>query len=190
MNTRTCTHCQAEIDWRARADARYCSGACRVAAHRARRDPVPAELRERDRWVRHQDKRPITTEGRAASSTDPSSWDDYESAVSSEEGDGAGFVLDGDGIVCIDLDKCVHRGRIAPWARDIISAAGDTYVEYSPSGTGLHVWGWAPEFSGGRVVDGVEVYAEGRYLTVTGDRMRGKPSRLGRIDAVVSHLAD
>jgi len=47
-----------------------------------------------------------------------------------------------------------------------------TYVEVSPSGDGLHVWGFAT-VDKGRRSGGVEVYGSGRYITITGKRWRG-----------------
>jgi len=45
MATRTCERCTEPLAQRARRDARYCSGRCRVAMHRARRhSPIPRQL--------------------------------------------------------------------------------------------------------------------------------------------------
>jgi len=184
---RTCEHCGGPIPLLARADVRYCSGRCRVAALRARRrsEPViPAELRARDCWVRHVRKRPVTVDGRQASVTNAATWTSYDDAQASTVGDGLGFVLDGDGIVCIDLDHCLHRGRLTSWGRAILESMPATYIERSPSGSGLHVWGLGNverghvhRFAGGAV----EVYGRGRYMTVTGDRWSGSPSKLARV---------
>lgn len=40
----------------------------------------------------------------------------------------------------MDLDHCVADGKIMPWAREIIIAL-DSYSEFSPSGTGVHILG-------------------------------------------------
>ena len=145
---------------------RYCSARCRVAAHRARHR-LPRELTERARWVRHEAKRPITVDGRPASSTNPATWSTYSEAARSKAGDGLGFVL-GAGIACLDLDNCLDgRGRPDARARAILARVPGAYVEVSPSGRGLHVWGTAPE-QRGRRYEGYEVYSTGRYITVTG----------------------
>jgi len=84
-------------------------------------------------------------------------------------------VLNGDGVVCIDLDDCVVDGVPNAKARELISSLPRTYVEFSPSGRGLHVWGFASLDAGRRFErDGlkVEVYPNGRYLTVTGRAYR------------------
>ena len=153
---------------------RYCSARCRMAAYRARHR-LPRELTERARWVRHEAKRPITPDGRAASSTDPATWSTYRAAARSKVGDGIGFVL-GAGIACLDIDHCLDsQGRPDARARAILARVPDAYVEVSPSGRGLHVWGTAPEQPGRRHED-YEVYSVGRYITVTGTVYR--PGRL------------
>src|SRR5690348_7641329 len=128
-----CEKCDGPMPVLKRGHARFCSGRCRVAAHRAKR-ALPRELTSRDRWVRRSTRKmPLTTDGGAASSTDPSTWCSYGEAKASEAGTGLGFVLDGDGIVCVDLDHCVDdRGRVAVWAQEILDRFPATYVEVSP----------------------------------------------------------
>ena len=68
-------------------------------------------------------------------------------------------------------------GELAPIAEEVLGMV-DTYAEVSPSGTGLHLLGLAPDMA----VDpakylqknsdaGVEVYFSNRYLTFTGDSL-------------------
>lgn len=188
---RTCRHCHQFLPWAARSDAQYCSTRCRVAAHRAKVPQIPADLRDRERWVRHDRKRPVTITGKPASSTDPATWASYKDVKQSSTGDGLGFVLSGDGIVCIDLDHCIEDGRVASWAADILEKAKDTYIEVSPSGTGLHIWGMA-DVSRGRVLrqgsSQVEIYGSGRYITVTGSRFGQSPSQLGDLSSLISRI--
>lgn len=118
--------------------------------------------------MRHTRKRPITVDGRPASSTDPRTWSTYREAARATVGDGLGFVL-GDGIACLDLDNCLdERGRPDARARAILDRVPDAYVEISPSGRGLHIWGVAPEQPGRRRI-AYEAYSTGRYITVTGN---------------------
>ena len=133
----TCDACGLQLH--ARAGTRFCSTACRMRAHRGH--VVPLRMRRLDRWIRHAAKVPRTVAGRAASSTDPATWSTFDQALASSVGDGLGFVLAADGIACIDLDHCLDGGVLAGWAREILDACGPTYVEVSPSGTGLHVFG-------------------------------------------------
>ncbi|MFE0326345.1 bifunctional DNA primase/polymerase [Streptomyces sp. NPDC058960] len=194
---RQCASCGGDMPITARAHARTCSTRCRVAAHRAaKNDATPDELRSRDRWVRRSaTKVPLTTDGMSASSTDPRTWSAHKDAAASTAGVGLGFVLsDVDDIVCIDLDHCLNplTGRLAPWAAAIIRDAGATYVEVSPSGDGLHIWGRADVRQGRRIrrPDGtaVEIYGTGRYIAMTGRRHGSSPSILADLSAVVSKL--
>jgi len=154
------------------------------------------ELTTCDRWVRRSStKVPITVAGMAASSTDPRTWSSYKEAATSAVGVGTGFVLsDVDDVVCIDLDHCINTltGRLAPWAAAIVNGAGATYVEVSPSGDGLHIWGHADVRHGRRIrrPDGtaVEIYGTGRYIAMTGRRHGSSPSILADLSAVISSL--
>lgn len=175
-----------------RKHARFCSTRCRVAAHRAER-ALPRELTSRDRWVRRSARKmPLTAKGRAASSTDPGTWCSYRDAKASKVGAGLGFVLNGDGIVCVDLDHCVDdRGRVAGWAQRILDDLPATYVELSPSGRGLHIFGYGRVERGRRVRRGdiaVEVYGQGRYIAMTGRRHADAPARLANVSEALASL--
>lgn len=170
---RSCRHCSSHLSPLARADARYCSGRCRVAALRSR-PALPVELTSRDRWVRRNHKKiPLTYDDRVASSTNPSTWCDFELANESNVGVGLGFVLNGDGVACIDIDHCVTDGKVADWAQSFIDTLPETYIEISPGGDGLHIWGIASLVFGGKRVQipggELEVYGSGRYITITGN---------------------
>jgi hypothetical protein len=190
---RSCSRCATRLSPLARIDARFCSTRCRVAAHRAKPAPTfPVELEDADRWIRYSPtKVPLTVDGRAASSTDASTWSSHAEAMGSSVGAGPGFVLNGDGIVCIDLDHCLVDGVLEPWAQEIVDMVPATYIEVSPSGDGLHVWGRGELARGRRIgVDGgfVEAYATARYLTVTRDAWTGSVGTLGRLDRVFRAL--
>ncbi|WP_043468999.1 bifunctional DNA primase/polymerase [Kitasatospora sp. MBT66] len=195
--TRTCEHCRKPLAIMARAHAHTCSPRCRKALSRmkARQTPaIPAELTTRDRWVRYSARKvPLTTAGTPASSTDPGTWTSYSTAARSTAGAGLGFVLAGDGIVCIDLDHCLAAdGTLETWAADIVAQSGATYTEVSPSGAGLHIWGRADVRHGRRIRRpgglAVEVYGTGRYITMTGRRHGACPSTLADLSALVTAL--
>lgn len=170
---RTCEWCGKSIVSK-NAQARFCSSAHRVYAHRAAKTapPYPRELIARDRWVRHAaDKRPLQIDGSNASSTNPDTWASYDQAAKSTAGVGLGFVL-GDGIGCIDLDHCLINGKLDYEAEIFIDNHPGSYIEVSPSGDGLHIWGSAPEAPGTkRKINGlsIERYSTGRYITITGN---------------------
>lgn len=198
MANRECEGCGQRLNL-ARSDARTCSTKCRVRVHRAAKraaeraetarrslcDALPAELRALDRWVRWEARRrasgvakmPLTVAGRAASSTDPCTWTTYADAAASSTGDGIGFVLNGDGLACIDLDHCLTEGKPTAAAQRVLDMFPGAWVEVSPSGDGLHIWGTAQSAPGKgpkRTADGLtfEFYTRGRYMTVTGNTYR------------------
>lgn len=177
-----CAWCSSEFA--GRADARYCSGACRVAAHRA---APPADLIALPRWIRHTAKVPTRVAGGNASTTKPGTWSSYAEACASSVGDGLGFVFAGDGIVGIDLDDCLSESGLEPWAAEIVAACHGTYIEVSPSGRGLHVFGRGV-VGPGRRLGPVEVYDRGRYFTVTMRRYRRAPLVLRDLQTVIDGL--
>ncbi|OKH91492.1 bifunctional DNA primase/polymerase [Streptomyces uncialis] len=201
----TCSRCSGPLPVVARADAQYCSGACRQAAYRARRAEtrsrvqaeqaarVPSELRNRARWVRYSARKvPLRTDGRFASVDDPSSWSTYAAAVKASAGEGVGFVLTAsDRIVVVDLDHAVERGRVLPWAQRIVDALPPTYMERGRSGGGLHLWFRGSVPSGRRWRRGevaVEVYSDRRYMIV-GDRVPGTPLGLAELPNAAARIA-
>lgn len=145
---------------------------------------MPPELCEIPRWlVWKGDKVPYCANAvnSKASSTDPNTWATFSQAQTAfEEGGylGVGFVLAGDGIVGVDLDKCVDAGEPAPAAMGLLDRVGCKYIEFSPSGTGLRGFGYGDNIEGRRGrIDGinVELYASKRYMTVTGRTLMPGP---------------
>ena len=183
---RVCENCGSAFV--GRADALTCTTRCRVARHRAASRFAPARLRSCDRWVRHVAKRPVMPDGSSASSTNPRTWSSYQDAVGSSVGEGVGFVLNGDGVMCVDLDDCVVDGRPSEWAARILSLFPGAPVEVSMSGRGLHIWGFGPNVSRVFTLDGqrVEVYADKRYIAVTGNWLRR--GKLGDLSVGLTEL--
>ena len=154
----------------------------------------PETLREREQWVCWREetrdgkptKVPVTPgTGGFASSTDPETWDAFETALEyteTEHADGVGFVFtDDDPIVGVDLDDCrdPETGDVDDAAQDIIKRL-DSYTEVSPSGTGYHVLitGELPEGRNRR--GSVELYDTARFFTVTGDHVDETLGRVAR----------
>lgn len=166
-----CEMCGERFELPARGrSGRFCSGACRQRAYRARRrSSVPAVMRSERRWVRAVGKRPVMPDGRSASSTDSSTWGSW-SSVQRGAGDGFGFMLGG-GFACHDLDHCFAGGVLSPWAAEVVRGipVGDVlFAERSVSGDGLHVFVRAAEGRGCRS-GGHEFYSRWRFIRVTGD---------------------
>lgn len=117
-----------------------------------------------------------------ASSTDPTTWRTFDQATTSyKQGGftGIGIVLNGSGLVGVDIDHCVTNGVPDPAALELLDELGAGYIEKSPSGTGLRAFGYAENLQTGakgkfRGLD-VELYSTARYLTVTGQCIKSEP---------------
>jgi primase-polymerase (primpol)-like protein len=199
MKTKRCERCREPLGVTHAHNARFCSGRCRMAAHRAahrQTDPVPSAMTRRPQWVRHTDRKvPLSVAGakvRPASSTAPETWASYSAVNRSSAGAGLGFVLSFmDRLVCIDLDHALFDGELRPWARRIVDGLPETYIEVSPSGTGLHIWGFGIVERGRRIRSGesaVEIYDRGRYITVTREPFENAPSKLADLTRVIADL--
>jgi len=149
-------------------------------------DAMPTALLNVARWVTWKGaKVPYcpTAANRKASVTDPSTWGSFAQARAAFERGGhlgVGFVLsaDVDGIVGVDLDKCVHATVPDPAALALLERIGCQYIELSPSGNGLRGFGYGEPMKGTRgSIDGInaELYTGARYLTVTGHTIRPGP---------------
>jgi len=101
-------------------------------------------------------------------------WGSYESAVECvRRGLAQGIGYEFDGRVCgIDLDHVINEnGTLMPQAQDIVGKL-NSYTEVSPSGTGLHIFVFAPDadITHHRKKNFfLEIYSTGRYFTVTGN---------------------
>lgn len=144
---------------------------------------VPSELVDRDQWIvwlydEEKRKIPYQINGEKAASNRPETWTDYDTAYevleSHEKLAGLGYVFHPDDPFCgVDLDDCLENGKLKPWAEEIVRRFGETYGEVSPSGTGLKFWCRAaiPAARKFPYADGaIEIYSQGRYFTVTGNR--------------------
>lgn len=137
---------------------------------------VPPEMRELPQWVVHdKNKIPYNPQSqKRAKAGRPETWDTFENAASSIKAPyvGIGFELNGNGIIGIDIDHCIdsETGKATPFAQGIIDYL-DSYTEYSPSGTGIHIFitGAIPSDGRKRSDLGLEMYQSRRYLTVTGN---------------------
>ncbi len=110
-----------------------------------------------------------------ASSTNSNTWATFDAAFMayqmSQVLDGVGYNLEGSGIVGLDLDDAIDEdGRIKSWAREIVDAFPG-YWERSPLGRGLRGLALGTLPPGRRKIKyhgcTVEMYAAGRYLTIT-----------------------
>src|SRR5947209_2931157 len=108
------------------------------------------------------------------------------------------FITLESGVLGIDIDGCIdENGEIHPLVR---SWLGSTYAEISPSGTGIKMWlrGSIPNnkalknnevpwgIHGGHT--GIEVYADARPFTVTGNIISGCPSEINEAPEVLNDI--
>lgn len=121
-------------------------------------------------------KNPAT--GYGAKANDPSTWATYADAVQAAEArqlSGVGFEF-ASGYMGIDLDGVIDdSGQLSEFAAAIVREL-DSYTEYSPSGTGLHILVKTTLGNVGSRNDdiGLEMYNNGRFFTVTG-KVYGEP---------------
>jgi putative DNA primase/helicase len=107
----------------------------------------------------------------------PATFTAFETAASATGYEGIGIRVHGR-IVGIDLDHCIVEGKLLPWAQEIVDRFKTTYIEVSPSGTGIRIFCLLPD---GFIYDtqtfyikkgDIEVYIPGhtnRFLTITGN---------------------
>ena len=150
-----------------------------------------------------------------AKTNNPETWGTFKQAKRWESGlqeshKGVGFVL---GLeqpyICIDLDHCIdsntrqfkddEAGKTARRVLHIILEINGekTYIEFSPSREGLHIWGRAilpAEKEKGVRGKYIEMYRAGRYMTITGRPFRSFPvSTIQKsVDEIINefHLLD
>jgi predicted P-loop ATPase len=124
---------------------------------------------------------------RKASSTDPSTWADFDTAFTTYhagKADGVGLCLYNSELEAFDLDDCRN-----PTTRDIEPAAlklvarAKSYSEITVSGTGLRIL--LPGANGMTI----ETYRRAeRFIVVTGDVLPGTPDVLAPGDALIDEI--
>ena len=138
-------------------------------------EEIPSCLKEMNQWVcvRSDSKIPLNAyTGEAASSVNPSTWCDFDTAASLvEQGliSNIGFVFNDTDIIGVDIDDGHDEdGFLSALACDIVRVCG-SYTEKSRSGRGFHILlrGNLP-FKGKNNLAGVEIYKSARYFIMTG----------------------
>lgn len=164
------------------------------------RDKIPALLKNIPRWVVWQagqtklngkfDKVPVNpVTGRNINGNDPANWLTYSAALACYEGgkgSGIGLALCDQPVatwgnvlcgahqylVALDFDHCSNNlQEVKAVKRDL----GAIYGEVSPSGKGIRMFALSRKPpKGGNAGDGREMYASGRFITVTGQVGHGE----------------
>ena len=156
----------------------------------------PQELMNKKQWVcwRYEPdlnggkpkKMPINPKtGKGAMSNNPDTWSDYKTAFNATtkfDYTGIGYMFSkDDDIVGVDIDHCYNpkTKEFNDIARAIIDRQ-PTYVEFSPSGDGVHLYfkGTKPKGSSKNSEKGVEMYDSVRYFTVTGRQLPSSPDTI------------
>jgi hypothetical protein len=150
-----------------------------------------SELQQQRRWVLwklevvngKETKVPYQPSGRKAMSNNPATWNTYAECMAVvSKFSGVGLAL-GDGVFGIDIDKCCDAvtGKFTPESREIVIGL-DSYGEYSPSGTGCHVFGLGDLPGDGkpivRPIPGakqIEIKGRGYYFTFTARHLHKTP---------------
>ena len=153
---------------------------------------IPQALKDIPQWVCWRFKQkpgedkpkkpPYQVNGLPAMVNDPSTWTTFDAVWSAYQGggfSGIGFVMtDKDPFSGTDLDDCLNpdTGELDAVAAEIVSTL-PTYCEVSPRGEGLRLFslGRLPQ-GGGRKRGKIEMYDQGRFLTITGHRFNGHAS--------------
>jgi putative DNA primase/helicase len=146
---------------------------------------IPAILKQQQNWVAWgirdaPPKSPFNPISLLSGKPSPAkagvkeTWSSYHAAikcVSSGLAQGIGYEFDGD-VFGVDLDHVIDTaGVLTQQAQEIVDKF-NSYTEVSPSGTGLHIFVFAPGASikrHRRKDNFLEIYNEGRYFTVTGN---------------------
>jgi len=164
--------------------------------------PELAALRQWVCWRREKDakgerdtKIPYNPKtGGKASSTNPDTWTDLDFAARACElhsYSGIGFMFTREaGVVGIDIDHCIVDGALNEIAAAILAKLPPTYIEISPSGTGLHIFlqGAMPGAGSKNSKSGVEMYAHSRYFTMTGTRYGDCPVVVAADDGALAWI--
>ena len=117
---------------------------------------IPAEMKEHDIFCCWKEdmqsgkktKVPYNVKtGNRASSNDLSAFSSYDEAVKvMHDYTGIGFIVSHD-ICAIDLDNCINEaGELNEIAQNVIAYFPNSYIEKSPSGSGLHIYFKAANF--------------------------------------------
>lgn len=158
---------------------------------------VPEEMKQQKNWVcwsleeRNEKKTKVPKNpktGGNASATLSGTWATFADAekyfaAHPEKINGIGYVFtEASGIIGIDIDHCIENGNItSDEIRELVDRCG-SYVELSPSGTGLHIYVKGKWNGAGRKNNNlgngmaIEVYPSARFFTVTGNAFgKAKP---------------
>ena len=132
--------------------------------------------------------------GMKAQISNPATWGTLDEALHTKDKylfSGIGFVFtDECDIIGIDIDHCLDGDIMNATAMEILSKLPPTYIETSPSGTGLHIFlrGKLPEGGNRNSKVGVEMYSSARYFTMTGNRWRDCADAIAEDNGAIAYI--
>ncbi len=161
-------------------------------------DAIPQALKDLRRWLCWQlrlkpkepgkkTKIPMTPKNGQlvfADVTNSENWLTFGEAISYYKRGlctGIGFALTDTApkVCCVDVDHCFdENGELTAAAKDVIALCDNSFVEKSQSGSGIHIWFIDEDFYSGRKKGNVEVYANNRYIAITGVRVQSSSTEL------------
>lgn len=143
---------------------------------------IPEELKKLNNWlVWDKNKFPYNPKTGIRANALKNCADYETAAFATEYNDkfkGVGFwIQEGQNLTCIDLDNVIDdSGNVAEWAQAVIDEFSDCYIEYSQSGTGLHIFCKATGFYVVKNKTNIEIYSKRHYIAVTGNALnRNEP---------------
>jgi hypothetical protein len=170
------------------------------------------DLKAQRRWVlwkfvqkpgkEKPDKVPFQLNGKMARTNDPTTWSTYGECEAVASGfDGIGLLLGEVNAVPVwgvDVDGCCDAltGKFSPASRDVVIGL-DSYGEYSPSGTGCHIFGIGYLPGDGKPIvrpfpgcKQIEIKGRGYYFTLTGRHLNKTPKELMNRQAEIIALCE
>lgn len=169
---------------------------------------IPEELKEYDQWSlwkleprnERLTKVPYTVDGHYAKVNNPETWTSFDKALEAYQNNpgtysGLGFVLtENDPFTCIDFDH-VYNPITEEWNQQALGEIKklNSYTEFSPSGTGVHVFVIGKTTKPGtrrKQTDGTgrEMYSDLHYMTVTGNHLPETPLEINEAQEVTNEL--
>ena len=92
----------------------------------------------------------------------------------------------------MDVDHCIDpdTGALNEIVSAILTKLPPTYIELSPSGTGLHIFlrGTMPDKGNKNEANGVEMYAHSRFFTMTGKRYGDSPMEIAEDNGALAWI--
>jgi hypothetical protein len=159
-------------------------------------DGIGDDLRAIPRWVHWRpvpkangkiDKIPTDpATSKNIDSTAESNWKTFDDAVATlRPGLGIGIVLNGDGLIGIDLDECVDAdGTLTEDAAADVAAFGSCAM-FSPSSLGIRIITRGVLPPKDRKNGPFEIYDRDRFLTITGNRVPGASARIAEAQEAI-----